>query len=305
MGKVWIDLALGAAMFGLMFGMGLTLLTGDFRRIAANPRATIIGTVLQLVVMPIVGIAIATLFDLSPILSAGIVVVAACPGGLFSNLYVHLARGHTALSITLTATATLVTLFTLPLWVRFAFAMFSEEGATPIEMPIVDTALRLGLQTVLPLILGMGARNRWPSAVRFERRLSIAATIIIVTAMSVEGSQRPEIPLEEFAESIGPAATFAFSAILVGLTLPALFGLSARDTVTIAVELIVKNTLLGMVLVGQALAFEAVLPILAFVIFQTPGGIALLVGWRYLDRRGTFGKRRMMSSAKRSIRDFF
>jgi BASS family bile acid:Na+ symporter len=286
----WISFALGAAMFTLMFGMGLTLGAGDFRRIAANPRATIVGTVLQLLVMPIVGIALANFFDLPPILSAGIVVVAACPGGMFSNMYVHLARGHTALSITLTATATLVTLFTLPLWVQFALARFSTDGADPIEMPVLETALRLGTLTVLPVLIGMGVRHKRPAMAVWERKLSLVSAIVIVGGMTIEGSSRPEIPIDDFITSIAPAAGFALAAILVGVTLPPLFRITARDTVTIAVELVVKNTLLGIVLVGQILDFEAVLPILAFAIFQTPGGILLLVGWRLLEKRGVLGR---------------
>jgi len=282
----WINLALGAAMFTLMFGMGLTLGAGDFRRIAKNPRATIVGTVAQLLVMPVVGIALANFFDLSPILSTGIVVVAACPGGMFSNMYVHLARGHTALSITLTATATVVTLFTLPLWVQFALTTFSTDGGPPIEMPVLETALRLGALTVLPVALGMGVRHRWPAMAVWERKLSAVSALVIVGGMTIEGSSRPEIPIEDFVTSIAPAGGFALAAIIVGVILPPLFRISARDTVTIAVELVVKNTLLGIVLVGQVLDFEAVLPILAFAIFQTPSGVLLLVGWRYLAKRG-------------------
>ena len=109
------DAAMGVGMFALMFAMGLTLGTDDFRRIAKSPRATAVGTSLQLIVMPIVGIGLSTALELSPLLSTGLIVVSACPGGLFSNMFVHFARGNTALSITLTATATLVTLFTLPL----------------------------------------------------------------------------------------------------------------------------------------------------------------------------------------------
>jgi BASS family bile acid:Na+ symporter len=282
----WIDFALGAAMFTLMFGMGLTLAAGDFRRIALNPRATIVGTVLQLLVMPVVGIALARFFELSPLLSAGIVVVAACPGGMFSNMYVHLARGHTALSITLTATATLVTLFTLPLWVQFALSTFSASDAAPVEMPVFDTALRLGTLTVLPVLIGMAVRHKWPAMALWERRLSLAAAAVIVAGATLQGTSQPDVPIEDFLASIPPALGFAFAAIAVGVIIPPLFRISARDTVTIAVELIVKNTLLGIVLVGQVLDFEAMLPIFAFAIFQTPGGLLLLGGWRLLEKRG-------------------
>jgi len=246
------EIVLGGAMFTLMFGMGLTLGADDFRRIATSPRATIVGTVLQLAVMPAVGIALAYAFDLSAILSAGTLVVAACPGGMFSNMYVHLARGHTALSITLTATSTFVTLFTLPLWIQFALTTFSADGAAPIEMPVLDTALRLGMLTILPVAVGMGVRHRWPDTTGWERKLSVSAAIVIVGGTILESTSRPEIPIDEFVTSLAPTATFALAAIVIGIILPPLFRISARDTVTIAVELIVKNTLLGIVLVGRA-----------------------------------------------------
>jgi len=99
-------LALNTAMFAMMFGMGLTLTPVDFRRVAKAPRATIVGTLLQLIIMPLVAIGIAKAFDMAPLLAVGLVVIGACPGGLFSNMYIHFARGNTALSITLTATAT-------------------------------------------------------------------------------------------------------------------------------------------------------------------------------------------------------
>jgi BASS family bile acid:Na+ symporter len=290
LGELWIDIALGAAMFTLMLGMGLALSSGDFRRIATSPRASVVGTALQLLVMPVVGIGLANTFELSPILGAGIVVVAACPGGMFSNMFVHLARGHTALSITLTATATFVTLFTLPLWVQFALTTFSANDAPPVQMPVFETAIRLGSLTILPVVVGMIVRSRWPSTATWERKISLTASLAIVAIVTVQGSIRPELPIEEFLTSIAPAAAFALSAILVGVIVPPFFGISARDTVTIAVELVVKNTLLGMVLVGQVLDFEAVLPILAFSIFQTPSGVLLLAGWRFCEKRGLLRK---------------
>ena len=137
----WSDWVLGLSMFTIMLGMGLTLHTEDFRRIATAPRATIVGTALQLLVMPMIGIAVAQAFELSSALSAGIVVLAACPGGMFSNVMVHLARGDTALSVTLTATATLITLVTLPLWIDFSLTTFFAVGVDRLEVPVLETAL--------------------------------------------------------------------------------------------------------------------------------------------------------------------
>lgn len=281
----WADLATGLGMVLLMFGMGLTLQGDDFRRIAADPRPPIVGTLIQLCVMPVVGILLANFFSLSPLLSAGLVVVAACPGGMFSNLFVHYARGNTALSITLTASATLITLFTLPLWVQFALTLFSAAEGGAVEMPVAETALRLATLTVLPVLLGMLARARWPRALSWERRLSLPGIALIGFGVFLQSAERPDLPVDDFVDSLVPAAAFAASAVAVGLVVPRLFGIAMRDAVTIAVELVVKNTLLGLVLVGQALEFEAALPILAFAFFQSPSGILLLVAWRYFERR--------------------
>lgn len=282
----WSELLLGMSMFTLMLGMGLTLQGDDFRRIATSPRATLVGTVLQLLVMPIVGIAIARFFGLSPVLSSGIVVLAACPGGMFSNMMVHLAKGNTALSVTLTATATLVTLFTLPLWVQFSLSLFAVDGTAPLDMPVIDTALRLGMLTVLPIAIGMGSRIRWPELAGREQRLTWIGVIGIVVAVTMQGVERPALPIDEMLTSIPPALAFAVAAMVIGVAIPLLVRIPPRETITIAVEMVVKNTLLGMVLVGQTLEFEAILPILAFGIFQTPGGLLLLVGWRTLEKRG-------------------
>ncbi|MFK7895971.1 MAG: bile acid:sodium symporter family protein [Myxococcota bacterium] len=284
MSEAAASFAIGAAMFAMMFGMGLTLMPADFRRVAKAPRATVLGTALQLIVMPLVALGIANAFDLAPLLTVGLVVIGACPGGLFSNMYIHFAKGNTALSITLTATATLATLFTLPLWVRFALS--AVPGDASIDMPVLDTAVQLGGLTVLPVFLGMIARAYFPALASWERRLSLASAVVIVWGVVRQGASRPDPPIEEFMASLLPVACFSLAAIAIGIILPTLFGLRARDTVTIAVELVVKNTLLGIVLVGQSLDFEAMIPILAFALMQTPCGILILVGWRVLVRRG-------------------
>jgi BASS family bile acid:Na+ symporter len=273
------------AMFSLMFGMGLTLVVGDFRRIARNPTATIVGTLLQLVGMPLVGIGLALAFDLPLLLAAGLVVVAACPGGMFSNMYIHLARANTPLSITLTASATMVTLLTLPLWTRWILSLVGGE-ASGIEMPVLETAVELGTLTVLPVFLGMVARSWRPQLVWLEKWLARGGALLIIGAVTYDSLQRDELPLAEAELSFAPAFLLALAAVAMGLVVPALSRLSMRDSVTIAVELVVKNSLLGIVLASRSLEFEAVIPIFMFSIAQTPAGILVLVAWRLLARYG-------------------
>lgn len=279
-----LDALMRGGMFVLMSGMGVTLRVEDFRRIADAPTATILGTVIQLLVVPVAGIGIALAFGLPPLLAAGLVVIAACPGGMFSNVFVHVAKANTALSITLTATATMVTLFTMPLWVRAILAL-TDTGGAAIAMPVLDTALGLGALTVVPIILGMTVRARWESVTFFEKWLTRIGVVAISIAFMWDAGTREDIPFALFQQSILPVIWLIASMLVVGLGTPLLFGLSSRDAATIGVEVVVKNSLLGLVLTRASLDFEATLPVLAFAAVQTPLGIALLALWRRHDAR--------------------
>lgn len=273
-------------MFGLMLGMGMTLSIADFRRIALAPAATLLGTFLQLVAMPLAGLALALAFELPPLLAAGLVIVAACPGGLFSNLYVHLAGANTALSITLTASATMVTLFALPVWVHLVLTIVGG-GENRVDVPVLASALRLASLTVLPVACGMLLRNRAPNLLPYEKWLARSSALLIVIGVTADALARPDPPIAQFTQSLPPAAWLLAAAAASGLLVPRLFRLGSRDAVTITVELLVKNGLLGLVLARQSLAFDATIPILAFITLQTPVAIAVLVVWRILQRRAT------------------
>ena len=94
-----IEYGLHAAIFFIMIGMGMTLLPKDFREVIIAPRATFFGLFAQLLILPVVAFLLADALSLSPALAVGLVVIAACPGGTTSNLFVYLGRGDVALSI--------------------------------------------------------------------------------------------------------------------------------------------------------------------------------------------------------------
>src|SRR5690554_711911 len=102
-----ISAGLPIALFIIMIGIGMTLTLRDFRQVAVYPRGLVIGTVAQILLMPAVAFALAYLFGVSPAIAVGLVIIAACPGGTTSNLFVLLARGNIALSIVLTVSASL------------------------------------------------------------------------------------------------------------------------------------------------------------------------------------------------------
>ena len=262
-----------ASMFGLMFAMGLTLTLDDFRRIVRVPVPTLVGTILQLIVMPLVGLGLARAWDLEPMLAAGLIIVAACPGGVMTNVLCHLGKADVALSITLTASATMVTLFTLPLWVR---AALSDVGGM-VEMPVLETAVSLGAFTVLPVVLGMLARHVRPGLAAAEPRITRVATAAMILALTVDALRRENPPVDAFVATWQPALLLLLAALVLGLGVPLLMRLGWHAAATIGVEICIKNTVLGLFVATQSLgSLEAAVPIVAFMTFQLPVGLGVL-----------------------------
>ncbi len=123
-----ISIGLPIALIIIMAGIGLSLRPGDFVVVAKRPAGLVWGSVAQLALMPAAAFALAWLLPMPPLVAVGLVIVAACPGGTSSNLVTYLARGHLALSISLTVTASLVTIVTLPLLTNLALGWFVGDG---------------------------------------------------------------------------------------------------------------------------------------------------------------------------------
>ncbi|HIA05606.1 MAG TPA: bile acid:sodium symporter family protein, partial [Flavobacteriales bacterium] len=118
--SILTSVLLPLALFIIMLGMGLSLVLGDFKRVFQHPKAAAIGLTNQLIMLPLIGYFFATYAGLPPELAVGLMILAACPGGVTSNLISHLSKGDTALSISLTAISSIVSIVTIPLIINFA-----------------------------------------------------------------------------------------------------------------------------------------------------------------------------------------
>src|SRR5690606_15131194 len=133
--SIFSQLILPISLFVIMFGMGLSLTTTDFKRVAVYPKAVLVGVVGQMVLLPAVGFLIAAVLLDQPALAVGLVLLAACPGGTTSNLITHEARGDLALSVTLTAIVSVVTIMTIPLITGIAMRVFADVS-THVSLPV-------------------------------------------------------------------------------------------------------------------------------------------------------------------------
>jgi len=149
------------ALFIIMLGMGLTLTPEDFKRVVIYPKAVVIGLAAQLIVLPIVGFGIVSVFPLEPQLAVGMMILAACPGGATSNMITFLAGGDVALSVTLTAISSFITVFTIPLVINLSMQAFLGQGTT-LQLTFLSTVLQIAVITLLPVAIGMIAKRYAP-----------------------------------------------------------------------------------------------------------------------------------------------
>ena len=144
----------------IMFGMGLSLVVDDFSRLFIYPKAVLIGLCNQLVFLPLIGFSIILLFNLNSAMAIGIMILSVCPGGPTSNLITQVAKGNIGLSVTLTALASLITVFTIPIILSKAIAYFSGSADVIIELPVIQTMLQILVITVIPVSIAMVIRKK-------------------------------------------------------------------------------------------------------------------------------------------------
>ena len=259
--------------------MGLSLVTQDFKRIFQHPKAIFIGLINQLILLPLVGLGIAVLFPMQPEIAVGIMILAACPGGPTSNLISFMAKADLALSVTLTAFSSLITILTIPFIINFALTYFMEAG-TVIELNILETIAQIFIIVVIPITIGMLVRRFQPGfAQRMGKPVRIASGIVL--ALIIIGLVIKE--RAHFADYFADAgiATFLLNIItmFIGYTSARLFVLPRRQATSIAIEAGIQNGTLAItiaiVLLGNT-SFAIPAAVYSLIMFLTGGVVVYL-----------------------------
>ena len=146
----------------LMFLLGTELNKKSFTDVARNPRAVFTGMVGQIVLLPLIAFGVAWVMDLSPIYFMGLVLVACCPGGSSSNVFSMLVKGDVALSVTLTALSSIITLFTLPFIMDAVAQFLSTQSGVGINLPIGKLLMQNIVLLLVPMLLGILLRRLRP-----------------------------------------------------------------------------------------------------------------------------------------------
>jgi bile acid:Na+ symporter, BASS family len=273
-----IAVGLPIALFIIMIGMGLTLTLADFRRETQAPRGVIVGSALQLALMPVIGLLLMGWPDVSAAIAVGLVIVAACPGGTTSNLIAFMARGNVALSIVLTVVASLATIATLPFWVNLALERVNAAGDAPLQLPFLQTVVMLTVLILIPVGIGMMIRARRADlAARAEKAVSLfGALVLLLLILGISWTNRDR--LGDLLMQSGPAcAVLNLAGISTGLLFSRLAGLGWRDSLTISVELGIKNSTIGLLVAMSMLDnTEMAVPSAVYGLMMYAFGFALI-----------------------------
>jgi bile acid:Na+ symporter, BASS family len=237
----------------IMLGMGLSLVPEDFQRVKKYPKAVSIGLISQLVFLPIIGFVIAKVVPMQPAIAMGLMIVALCPGGVSSNLITFLAKGDVALSVTLTAFSSVITVFTIPVLGNLAYRHFIGQTAA-IALPIGATILQVFLMTLLPIGLGMGLRQIYPEVARrlekVTNRLAVAFLAIIILMLII----REWNSLPGFIVQVGVGVVLLNTiSMLTGFYVSKLFHLKPPQQISVAIEVGIQNGTLAIAITAGLL----------------------------------------------------
>jgi bile acid:Na+ symporter, BASS family len=241
---VSLDITIPLYTFVIMFTVGTGLTLTDFRQVAGTPRTVVVASLTHMVCLPLAGLIVVLLLPLNEFVVAGVLLIAACPGGSIANFYVYLARANVALAVILTGISCLAAMMTMPLvMMGFASIMNVPEA---FQVPVKPLLQTLGLFLVLPILLGMVLRYARPAfVVRHDRWLRGGSLTLLVALIIQVLWQAPEALTLDLAQTLQAGAAMAVLAVLAGMLLGRLLKLVPGDFWAVVIRMMVQNIALA------------------------------------------------------------
>ena len=268
----------------IMLGLGLGLTGRDFLRVLNNPKDFIIGFVCQLIILPVVAYIIVLIMDLPIEIALGIMIIAAAPGGVTTNVMTKFANGDVALSISLTAIISLISIISVP------FIIFKSAdllGATGISSNITMTgiALKMALVVTVPVILGMIIRkfavNFVTSNISIIEKITIVLFLIVFAAILVE--EKDNI-LNYFKQAGIAALTLNVVMIVLSYYIAKMFATGVKQRKCISIECGLQNGTLAIFVASQIFSdITYIIPTAAYALIMYLTGFILI----FILRRST------------------
>lgn len=241
-------------IFLIMMGMGLSLVVNDFKRVLKYPKAVAIGLTNQLLFLPIIGFSLANIMPLEPEYAVGVMLLVLCPGGTTSNMFTHLAKGDVALSVTMTAVASLITVFTIPVVLNLSLVHFMGAG-TEFNLPIVTTMISLMKLTIVPIAIGMVINAFYPKLANSSQIYVSRFGIIFLTMLIIFLTYVQQDTVIPALLATGPVSLLLnVSTMALGYYSSKWFGLNIAQRTSVTIEVGLQNSTLSMFMALTLLA---------------------------------------------------
>lgn len=252
----------------MMFGVSLTLRPADFRRVLRQPRAPVAGLVAQFILLPLATCLASWALAIDAQLALGMILIASCPGGSFSNILTWMGRGNVAVSVSMTAISSLAATVLTPL--NFAFYgwlnPYTREYLMAIHLQPLSVLILVVLVLGVPLLLGMTVGARFPSlAERSEKPLRAVSLLVFLGFVALAFSNNVELFLAKFHSFFWLVVGHNLLALSLGYGMARLMKLPVADTRAVTMEVGIQNSALGLVIL--------------FTFFPEAGGMMLIAAF--------------------------
>lgn len=269
-------LLLPLALIIVLFGMGLSLTTADFKRVLLAPLSSAVGIGCQLLLLPVTALILIAALGLRGETAVGLMLLAACPGGPTSNIITHLSKGDTALSVTLTAVSSLVAVFTIPWVVGLSMDHFLGSSAV-IQLPFWKTLAQLAIVTIFPVAAGMALRAFRPQfAARMARPANVVSLVFLALVIGLAVAREKDL-VGQFRIA-GPAAiSLNILTMVLGFLVAGLFRLPRAQRITISVEAGIQNGTLALAIaLGLLNSANIAMPAVVYSLFMFVSGAFMI-----------------------------
>ncbi|WP_233998924.1 bile acid:sodium symporter family protein [Microbulbifer pacificus] len=294
-------LALNAVLAFMMFGVSLGLKTSDFRRVLSRPVAPVTGLVAQFLLLPAITCFGTWALDISPGLALGMILVACCPGGTFSNVMTWIGRANVATSVSMTAISSLAAVVLTPL----NFALYgslnphTREALQAIHLPAENMVLMVVMVLALPMALGMLVGARFPGfALRSERYFRTASLGVFLLFVVISFSKHWQTALEIAGSVLVLVIAHNAVAFLIGDLASRSARLPQGDRRAVTMEVGIQNSGLALAILFTFYPGSGEMLVVAgfWGVWHLVSGLSLAGYWNYSNRHAPRGEGRIADS---------
>ncbi len=291
--QLFFENALTFSYAGVMLLLGLSLSMRDVLDIFRYPKAVLIGLISQMLLLPTLAFLLVSIIPMPDHLKIGFILLSACPGGSTSNLASYMLRGNVALSVSLTTFNSFLVIFSVPIIMTQASGLLHLDQATE-QLPFWDTVFKIVMLTLVPCLLGISFRAKWPEVALalekvFKWVMPIFMALSIVGVAFLGENKGPEVGINDYLGALPAALALNVSSMLMGYLLSWGAGLPLRDRFTIGIEVGIQNAALAIAIAslpGFMNNPRFAVPAIVYLLF--PFFTALVFG--YLANRKEMGR---------------